>query len=107
MENIYSKIINHKKTLKEITAIADYTSYDDFYHSILDLRKSVDKQLLSVLDSHVVDMRNRASEIYPKALDLLIALESHHRRYDLDMTAWVKNLKIWRKPVSEEVLNYS
>ena len=99
-ESIYGTFIRHQKSVKDITSAGDYPSQHDFYHSILDLRNAVEKQMSSVLNSHIMEMKKRASKVYLEALDYLIALESYHQWYDMDMTNWVRNLKLWRKPVS-------
>ena len=99
MDSISGPFIRHLKSVKDITSAGDYPSQHDFYHSILDLRNSVEKQMSSVLNSHIMEMKKRASKVYLEALDYLIALESH-QSYDMDMTNWVRNLKLWRKPVS-------
>ena len=103
--NIYKDFINHKVTLKELTSTGDHHAKEDLFDAIIDLRKSVEEKLSSVLNKHVMDMRARVSKVYLEALDMAGAIQAHYSYTDLGMTKAIKQWQMWRKPVSDAALS--
>ena len=107
-QNIYKDFINHEVTLKELaelTSTGDHNVKEDLFDAIIDLRKSVEEKLSSVLIKHVMEMRARVSKVYLEALVMAGTMQAHYRYTDLGMTKAIKKWQMWRKPVSNAAVH--